>query len=841
MMKLLKKAFYSTLVFIILIICILSFFITTTPGLYTAIRVAKLFIPGTLTIHQLNGRILDNFSIGELDYQRDDINIKIKNLTVNWHFKDLLHHQIGVDNLSTESIELKQNNSIHTLNKVKLVGLLNRDIGTLEIAQLNYLDQRINSQLKFDRKFPWAISGKININSKDKIPSALSGRIDIGGSLDQIQWTGDLHGPLNLSLNGTLKNQSELNQIIKWRNFRWNNETQTINSPEGRIQINGTFPALTIDISTKLNAIPEDYWKMNARIVGSFPWQWNFDANLAHPKSSSAKSEGLDINLSAKGTLKDHNHGNLALTLHPGGYGLQDNTALPNLQFMGGTINFILSPQNLSGTGVIAIDKNKQLNLNFKLPQFKLSEGLMAKQPLSGNLSLNLNSLDFIDNMTPEINNAKGQIKATINARGTLGKAVFDSKLNLTKASLKLPSLGLDLNAIDLKIIGTQQRWEAAGSISSANKKMLIQGKGNFTSIMDSKFNIKGSDFPIVNTQEYQINISPQLTVTINPSSINVSGTILVPYAQIKPQTFTNSLSLSEDVVFKSQKEALPPQNYATAIDVTVKMGDQVELTFKGLHALLEGTVNIKQRPLGLVNANGELTVKKGEYKAYGQDLSIEQGQLIFTGGQLENPGINLKASKTINNTSVTASGSNQLFDFNTNNLQNVNLGSTIKVGVEVTGKITAPKILLFSNPSILSQADTLSMLLLGRPASQATKAGGQLLLAAISSMNLGTGTNGAQLLEQLKQNLGFDVNVQTNSNYNQQTKQVTDTTALVVGKSLSKRLYLSYNVGLSQTDPNVLTLKYLLNKFFSIQVSNSRSGNGIDLLYSRSKDKINE
>ncbi len=101
--------------------------------------------------------------------------------------------------------------------------------------------------------------------------------------------------------------------------------------------------------------------------------------------------------------------------------------------------------------------------------------------------------------------------------------------------------------------------------------------------------------------------------------------------------------------------------------------------------------------------------------------------------------------------------------------------------------------------------------------------------------MNLGTGTNGTQLLEQLKQKLGFDFNVQTTTNFNQQTNKISESTGVVVGKSLSERIYLSYNVGLSQTDPNVLTLKYILNKFLSIQVSSSDSGNGVDVLYTKS------
>lgn len=317
------------------------------------------------------------------------------------------------------------------------------------------------------------------------------------------------------------------------------------------------------------------------------------------------------------------------------------------------------------------------------------------------------------------------------------------------------------------------------------------------------------------------------------PSLCQITGIIQIPNAHIKPQTFTNSLVATDDIVFASKNAQPITPLFNTNMSVRVEMGEEVELTFKGLHAYLAGIVTINQLSQGPITANGELTVKKGEYKAYGQDLSIEQGQLIFTGGRIDNPGINLKASKNISNSFGSVSGSSELFNFN--NYNNLNVGNNFNVGVEVTGRLQSPKIQLFSNPPTLSQADILSFLVIGRPANQADKAKGQLLLTAISSMNLGTGTNGTQLLEQLKQKLGFDFNVQTTTNFNQQTNKISESTGVVVGKSLSDRIYLSYNVGLSQTDPNVLTLKYILNKFLSIQVSSSDSGNGVDILYTKS------
>ena len=266
-------------------------------------------------------------------------------------------------------------------------------------------------------------------------------------------------------------------------------------------------------------------------------------------------------------------------------------------------------------------------------------------------------------------------------------------------------------------------------------------------------------------------------------------------------------------------------------------MGNDVTLNTKGLRGLLDGNLRIQQSPKSPLNTTGMLTIRDGTYLAYGQDLLIEQGQLIFHGTRLNNPELFIRAIRKFDETSTDASSSNHLFDFNASNLDSIALGAHTTVGVEVKGHIKSPKITLFSIPPTLSQADILSMLLLGKPASQANQAGGQLLLSAISSMNLDAGTKGVQLLQQVKQKLGIDVKMQNSESYNRQTNQVSDNTAFVVGKSFSKRIYVSYNIGLFQEDNNVLMIKYLLNKFLSIQVNTSDSGSGVDLLYSHKKD----
>ena len=163
---------------------------------------------------------------------------------------------------------------------------------------------------------------------------------------------------------------------------------------------------------------------------------------------------------------------------------------------------------------------------------------------------------------------------------------------------------------------------------------------------------------------------------------------------------------------------------------------------------------------------------------------------------------------------------------------QGASLQSTMTVGVHVTGYLSEPKIQLFSNPTILSQSDILSMLVLGHPLSQTNSNSRKLILMALTSMGQHSNT---KFLTQFKKSAGIDLDIQTASRYNLNTNQVSDSTGIVVGKSLSKRVYVSYNYGLSQSDPNILTLKYLINKFLSVQISSSDTSNAIDLLYTKS------
>ncbi|WP_051555081.1 translocation/assembly module TamB domain-containing protein [Legionella fairfieldensis] len=966
-LKLIRSLFYSLLLFTILLISVLTFFVTTTPGLYLIVKLASFGLPGKLHITHLQGRLIDTISFDKLSYEDDEVSLDFDNFHMQWQLNTLLHKKIIINALKSTklAITLKNEKTTPHFPKLPVDLIINQaSIQQLQITKhkitLSFSDIDLQAHftnslwqlLKLDfhfiglnghltaslqPHFPYTLSSHLRFKPLASFGPNWTGTLDIGGDILLYHWHGDVN-PLNFILNGTLRNGQELHLFSNWHQFLWPlNKEIKIDSPSGSLRIEGLLPELTIHFkaTTQLPFLAE--WKFNAQttgagikstglikspqgnadlniiydntliphlqgkihatssnlnqkksiqpfnfnteltgnslqdltlnadvktayldnlltgivhyqnkrvkgqvtigknqlqIEGTLPYPWQLKATAPEPGLLHPALKGLQTNIVATGSLKNATQGNLVISIPSGSYYLPNGNSLSALQFNGGQLRMQLTPNRLHINGNLTVDKQKSLALDLKLPHFQLEKGFSTKQPIEGTINVAINSLAFFENFGPALTKIEGQLHTALKIRGTLDKPILEGNTTLDKTRIFSPKSGLDLNPVQLKMQSHGNQWNIEGSLASQGRLLTLHGQGALSPQFIGSITIRGDNIPFIKTDEYIVNLSPKLAVTIAPNAINIAGTIHVPEAELKPRTFTKTVGLTEDAVFAGVKPA--PSLFPVSTDVQLEMGNHVKLNMQGLQGLLVGTVRLQKLPQGLLNANGELTIRDGKYQAYGQDLVIEQGQLIYTGGEIANPGIHIRAIRRFNNTPSSFAGSNQLLDFNSSNLQTIDLANNMTVGIEVTGRLHSIKTQLFSNPPTLQQADILSMLLLGKPITQADHTGGEILLSAISSMKLGSGTKGMQLLNQLKQTLGVDVNIKTSTVVNQQTHQISESNTVVVGKSLSKRLYLSYNVGLAQSDINVLTLTYLLNKFLSIQVNTSTNANGVDLLYTR-------
>lgn len=70
------KTLYISSLFLILLAGIVLFLLDTKPGLHALIQFSRLYLPGTLKIQQLEGSLLNHFTLNGVEYQDKSLKIK---------------------------------------------------------------------------------------------------------------------------------------------------------------------------------------------------------------------------------------------------------------------------------------------------------------------------------------------------------------------------------------------------------------------------------------------------------------------------------------------------------------------------------------------------------------------------------------------------------------------------------------------------------------------------------------------------------------------------------------------------------------------------------------------
>jgi translocation and assembly module TamB len=246
----------------------------------------------------------------------------------------------------------------------------------------------------------------------------------------------------------------------------------------------------------------------------------------------------------------------------------------------------------------------------------------------------------------------------------------------------------------------------------------------------------------------------------------------------------------------QEQAAARAPLNATVKVD----LGRRTQLKGKGLDGRLTGTLTVIEQPGRATRGQGQIGVG-GTYSAYGQDLHIEAGKLLFADSPIDNPGLDLRAVRKLN--------------------PNATIDEGQEVGLLVSGTAQRPILTVFSNPP-MEQSDALSYLITGKPLSQVQGGEGDMVGAAAQALGSAAGD---LLAKSIGSKLGVDeIGVASN-------EALGGESAFTVGKYLSPRLYLSYGVGLFEPG-QVITLRYRLSQRWNLEMQNASDFNRASLNY---------
>jgi translocation and assembly module TamB len=209
-------------------------------------------------------------------------------------------------------------------------------------------------------------------------------------------------------------------------------------------------------------------------------------------------------------------------------------------------------------------------------------------------------------------------------------------------------------------------------------------------------------------------------------------------------------------------------QTVVPDVSITLDPGSNFQLQGHGINTRLAGLLTLKAEGFNAVpRLSGELRTVNGTYRAYGQNLNIENGTLRFN-GPYDNPGLDILALRP--------------------NLQQV-------VGVQVSGTAQLPVVRLYSDPD-MADADKLSWLVLGRASSNGGAETAMLQQAALALL----AGNGRPRTEGLVNAFGLDeVSLGQAATTNLDGSTGSEAT-VKLGKRISRDFYVAFERSLSGT-----------------------------------------
>jgi translocation and assembly module TamB len=355
-------------------------------------------------------------------------------------------------------------------------------------------------------------------------------------------------------------------------------------------------------------------------------------------------------------------------------------------------------------------------------------------------------SLEALNGLSPELTNIRGKLQ------GVLAFAEQPSgSLSLQDAAVELPALGTRYQDITLVASAASDAIAIDASMRGGEGSLKARGQYRLGVPQPLELEVSGSNFLAADLPQARAVISPELKVQSVDALTAITGTIDIPDARFDLARFEPLVASSPDVI---DVEAQKPSTQAPLplrVDVRFALGERVTLKGFGLNGAVKGRMRVRERPGRPSTARGEITVQ-GTYKAYGQDLQIERGRLLFANSALDNPGLDIRAVRVI---------------------------GKIKAGVQVRGSAELPELTTYSDPA-MSQIDAISYLVLGRPASEARGSGGDAVQNAAQQLG------GNLLAKSVGQRLGLEVGFENSA-------ELGGGSAFTVGKFLSPKLYVGY------------------------------------------------
>ncbi|WP_374657997.1 translocation/assembly module TamB domain-containing protein [Inhella sp.] len=435
--------------------------------------------------------------------------------------------------------------------------------------------------------------------------------------------------------------------------------------------------------------------------------------------------------------------------------------------------------------------------------QSDLQLGAGSEGALAGQLQLRLPRFSALRPWLPLGLHAEGEAELQARLMGTRGAPQFQGSASAQLASLRHAGTGFaarqgrlvaafDLNRLQVRELSLLGAGEDGGRLQAEGSLEWQQGAPR------ARLQALAERLRVLGRFDRRLVLSGQSRLELDGRRLRLDGQLRADegfFEVGRPE----APGIDEDV--RVVDDAAPPPEPGLAsrwrreVDLKLDLGERLRVQGRGFASRLTGQLQLKESGGQPWQLHGLIETQGGRYKAYGQNLDIESGELRFSGAP-SNPRLNLLAIKP--------------------DIEH-------RVGVSVTGSLEQPRVRLFAEPE-LSDNDKLAWLLLGRDPQELAARDTALLQRAALALLAGEGESA---VGRLMDSLGlteFSVSQGEDAG-----------TVLRLGARLSKRWSVGYERSLNATSGS-WQLVYRLGQRFRLRAQ-SGVESAVDLLWLRRFD----
>lgn len=472
-----------------------------------------------------------------------------------------------------------------------------------------------------------------------------------------------------------------------------------------------------------------------------------------------------------------------------------------------------------------------QADVSTQLQRTDGNWGWAADAPISGRLKAQLPRVGVWSVLAPPGWRLRGTLDADATLSGTRMRPLWQGQFSAKDLALRSVVDGIDFSGGTLRTRLDGERLQIEeftlqGSGGNTGGLLSVTGSvqwplppnstgapaPSFSERLRMDVDATAQALRVSARSDRRLVLSGKLSARLAAAQLTIRGALKADQALfVMPEDSTPRLG--DDVVVRKPAPAAPvaPPRVATTtpqqglqiqpdLRITLDLGSDFQVRGSGLTTLLEGSLELRNAGRTMnPRLTGTLTTSQGTYKAYGQQLDIEEGVLRFT-GPYDNPSLDILAIRP-------------------------NL--TQRVGVQISGTALLPVVRLYAEPD-LPESEKLAWLVLGRSGANGGAESAMLQQAALALLgSKGGGSGGiadAFGLDEISVRGSTEGDALPNSSAGASGATVT------LGKRISRDFYVAYERSLAGT-VGTLSIFYDLSRRFTLRGQTGEQS-AIDLIF---------